>query len=268
MRVRRTVIALLAAGGLGLAVLPAAGAPEPPGSAQFLPAVHRAPGQFFLGSDLTAPNASGAGFGDSGDIPLLCDWDGDGDRTWGIRRGDQFFLDHNGDRKADVLSRFGLAGDVPICGDWNGGTGENTGDGIETVGVIRGNTWHLTNGSGGGALATHVSFTYGDPGDVPFVGDWDGDGGASPGVRRGNTWYLRDSNSSGIATVTPFGYGDPGDTPVIGDWDHDGDWTIGVRRGITWYLRDTNSTGAPAHVFGFGDPTDRALVWFRPVASG
>jgi len=46
--------------------------------------------------------------------------------------------------------------------------------------VVRGNVWHLRNTltSGIGEL----SISYGDPGDVPILGDWDGDGTDSRGV--------------------------------------------------------------------------------------
>ena len=53
---------------------------------------------------------------------------------------------------------------------------------------------------------------FGDPGDIPIVGDWNGDGIDTIGVVRGNTWYLRNSNTTGVADVT-FTFGDAGDRP-------------------------------------------------------
>jgi len=58
--------------------------------------------------------------------------------------------------------------------------------------------------------SANVVFSYGNPGDVVFFGDWDGDGVDSPLVRRGSVFFVRNSNSSGMADFT-FSYGDPGD---------------------------------------------------------
>jgi hypothetical protein len=80
-----------------------------------------------------------------------------------------------------------------------------------------------------------------------------------PGVVRpsdgGLTWHLRDSQTSGPATLS-FAYGLAGDFPVTGDWDRDGTVTPGVLRGNTWYLRNGNSAGAANIVFSYGLATD------------
>ena len=60
-------------------------------------------------------------------------------------------------------------------GDWNG-------NGVDTPGVIRGNTWYLRNSNTGGLADTVLQ--YGNAGDIPLVGDWNGDTRDSPGVAR------------------------------------------------------------------------------------
>ena len=99
------------------------------------------------------------------------------------------------------------------------------------------------------------SFYFGNPGDAPFMGDWDGDGIDTPGLRRISNGfvYLRHSNSQGLADVEYF-YGDPGDIVFTGDWDSDGDDTLGLYRPAngTVYLRNTNSTGVADLSFGVG----------------
>src|SRR5258708_6697095 len=75
--------------------------------------------------------------------------------------------------------------------------------------------WFLRTSPTSGAA--DISFPYGDPGDLPIVGDWNGDGVDTVGVVRGSTFYLRNSNSAGAADVS-FVYGDPGDTVIVGDW--------------------------------------------------
>jgi len=103
------------------------------------------------------------------------------------------------------------------------------------------------------------SYVYGNPTDLPLMGDWDGNGTKTPGVFRGGTWYLRNSNSSGVADAA-FGYGDPTDYPVVGDWNGDGVDTVGVVRGGRWYFRNSNSSGVAEAVWDFGDRGDTPVV--------
>jgi hypothetical protein len=154
--------------------------------------------------------------------------------------------------------RLGLPGDKPIAGDWNG-------DGSTTIGVVRGNQWHLRNDASTGRA--DLVFGYGMPTDTPIVGDWNGDGRQTPGVVRVENgqlrWYLRNSNSDGNADIA-FNYGMPGDMPVVGDWNGDGVQTIGVVRSVNgylnWFLRNSNSTGVGDISFTYG------LAGDRPVA--
>ncbi|HLF43456.1 MAG TPA: glycosyl hydrolase, partial [Acidimicrobiia bacterium] len=58
------------------------------------------------------------------------------------------------------------------------------------------NIWSLATSG-----IVETSFVYGNPGDVPFSGDWDCDGVETPGLyRRSDGYvYLRNSNSEGVA---------------------------------------------------------------------
>ena len=163
------------------------------------------------------------------DWPVTGDWDGDGDDTVAIWRGNTFHLrNSNSNGPANSTFAYGSsATDFPISGDWNG-------DGDNTVGVFRGNTFFLRNTA---TVTTVVSF--GRATDFPVTGDWDGDGTTTPGVVRDNEWFLRNSATS----TTAFRFGSATDYPVTGDWNGDGDQTIGVVRGSTWFLRNTNSEG-------------------------
>ena len=115
---------------------------------------------------------------------------------------------------------------------------------------------------GGGA------FYYGDPGDYPFVGDWDGDGVDTPGLYRQSDGYvyLRNSNTQGIADIKFF-FGDPGDVPIAGDFNGDGFDTVSIYRpsNQTFYIINelgSNDTGlgAAEYSFMFGDPGDEPFV--------
>jgi 5'-nucleotidase len=115
---------------------------------------------------------------------------------------------------------------------------------------------------GGGA------FYYGDPGDYPFVGDWDGDGVDTPGLYRQSDGYvyLRNSNTQGIADIKFF-FGDPGDVPIAGDFNGDGFDTVSIYRpsNQTFYIinelgSNDAGLGAADFSFMFGDPGDEPFA--------
>jgi bacillopeptidase F len=183
-----------------------------------------------------------ASFGQSGDLPAVGDWNGDGFKQIGVFRNGAWYLDINGngawDADIDSVVSFGQSGDLPVVGDWNG-------DGMSQIGVFRNGTWYLdTNGSGTWNSGVDTVASFGMTGDIPVAGDWNGDGLSQIGVFRNGTWYLdADGNgtwNSGVDTVAAFGM--TGDIPVSGDWNGDGLSDIGVFRNGTWYL-DTNGSG-------------------------
>src|SRR3954451_20246045 len=103
------------------------------------------------------------------------------------------------------------------------------------------------------------SFTYGDPFDHVFVGDWDGDGADTLLVRRGNAFPVRNSTVSGPADYT-FVFGDPGDVVLVGDWGGNGADSLAARRGRQYFVRNSLTTGTADLVFAYGDPNDVVLV--------
>jgi hypothetical protein len=174
---------------------------------------------------------------------LYCNTDGvDGDFiVWfDTTTGDWF------DSDTETVYHYGRPGDFPVCGDWDG-------NGVDGIGVVRGNTWFLRNSASGGNA--NASFGYGRPDDFPIVGDWNADGHDTPGVVRGNIWLLRNFNSGGNANAS-FGYGRADDFPIAGDYNGDGHDTPGVVRGNTWLLRNFNSGGNANLSFGYGRADD------------
>jgi hypothetical protein len=70
---------------------------------------------------------------------------------------------------------------------------------------------------------TSTEFTFGDPGDVAVIGDWDCDGIATPGVWRPSNGdlYLRNSNAAGEADfISSYSVVDA--VPVVGDFNGNG----------------------------------------------
>jgi hypothetical protein len=205
-------------------------------------------------------------FGIPGDSPFLGDWDGDGVETPGLyRRSDGYVYvrDSNTEGVADRSFFFGNPGDVPLVGDFDG-------DGRDTVSLYRPGEgrFYVINRLGErdtGLGVADFSFVFGNPGDKPFVGDFDGDGVDEVGLHRETTGrvYFRFSLTEGVAD-RDFIYGNPGDVLVAGDWDGDGVDTVAVYRPSdgNWYIKAANTQGVADYVVYFGD--EDALV--RPFA--
>ncbi len=98
----------------------------------------------------------------------------------------------------------------------------------------------------GGLGAAEIDYLFGNPGDKPFVGDFDGDGVDTIGLHRESTGlvYFRNSHTQGVADLS-FIYGDPGDRLVAGDWNGNGIDTVAVYRPSNgfFYARLSNSAG-------------------------
>jgi hypothetical protein len=128
---------------------------------------------------------------------------------------------------------------------------------VDTVGLVdpTSGEWRLRNAAGGVAR-----FFFGDPGDVPFVGDWDCDGVETPGLYRQSDGfaYLRNSNSQGGADVRFF-FGNPDDVPLAGDFDGDGCDTLAIYRPAEGrvYVKNTLGTGVAELSYPFGNPGDK-----------
>jgi SpoIID/LytB domain protein len=110
-----------------------------------------------------------------------------------------------------------------------------------------------------GPTGAVTSFYFGNPRDIPFIGDWNGNGTQTVGLYRESTGYLflRNSNTQGVADIEIY-YGDPGDLPVAGDWNGDGTDTVGIyrRSDNAFYLRNSNTQGIADIVIPFGDVGD------------
>lgn len=193
-------------------------------------------------------------YGNPGDIPFTGDWNGDGVKTPGLFRqsdGYVYLRNSNTQGNADITFFFGNPGDVPIVGDFDG-------DGDDTVSIYRPSLgrFYIINQlgrNGGGLGAADFWFDLGNPGDRPFVGDFDADGIDTVGLYRSSTGltFIRNSLTTGVAH-TSFYFGNPGDVMFAGDWDGDGRDSVAVYRpgSGTIHFKLTNTTG----------PADYSLV--------
>lgn len=215
-----------------------------PAAAPVQPVVYQGSG------NVPGASAKGVAFGQRGDVPLACDWNGDGVSTLGVFRAGTFFVTDQPDSGiAQTVFGFGQAGDQPVCGDWDG-------NGTETVGVYRGGSVFLRNSNSTGIADGRYAF--GQSGDRLVAGDWNGDGFDTVGVWRAGLFYLTNSNLRPTTDAT-IPYGDRADLPTVGDWDGNGTDTIGVFRGGTFLIRNSNTVGTAEMSVAFGDRGDKPL---------
>jgi hypothetical protein len=133
------------------------------------------------------------------------------------------------------------------------------------VGLVDTHTgiWRIPNDGG-----VVYSFYYGNPGDVPFMGDWDCDEIDTPGLFRTSDAfaYLRNSNTQGIADIRFF-FGNPSDIPLAGDFNGDGCDTLSIYRPseARFYIinklgENEGGLGAAEYSFLFGNVGDKPVV--------
>ena len=173
------------------------------------------------------------GTAETGWLPVVGDWNGDGKDTIGLYdpATSTFYLRNtNNSGNADVTFVYGAAGAgwLPIAGDWDGNRRDTLGlyDPTRSVFMLR-NTTSLQGPNDMGYA--DVTFLYGqaNAGWLPLAGDWNGDGTDTIGVydptrslfMLRNTTSLQGPNDHGYADVTFFyGQANAGWLPIIGNW--------------------------------------------------
>jgi len=167
-------------------------------------------------------------FGNPGDYPIVGDWDCDGDDTPGMyRQSDGYVYLRNCDTVSIYRPSEGRFFIINALGENDGGLG-----------------------------AAEFAYYFGNPGDKPFVGDFNGDGTETVGLHRESTGlvYFRNTHTQGVAD-SQFIFGDPGDRLIAGDWGIvNGVDTPAVFRPATttFYFRHTNTQGNADSQFTWG----------------
>jgi len=86
--------------------------------------------------------------------------------------------------------------------------------------AANGCVWFVDSVGNGVYNPATPTYTFGQVGDIPVVGDWGGNGHPKHiGVFRGGTWIL-DVNGSNVMAPNDIqgSFGQPGDIPVVGKW--------------------------------------------------
>lgn len=185
---------------------------------------------------------------------------------------------------------FGLPGDIPVAGDF-------LGNGTVEIGVFRCPPlgrgvcqWYidLNNNGHWDSQSGDALWSFGMPGDLPVVGDWNGSGAAKigvlscPAMAGACTWYLDIGNKHTYdpATVGAYLFGVTGDKPAVGTWadqsnvapvDQIGVFRCPVAGACAWIVDSlgltAHSTTVPVDVFRsssatfqFGLPGDLPVV--------
>lgn len=192
----------------------------------------------------------------------------------------QWLLDLDGNGMLDVCSvdscvgTFGQQGDLPAPGAWGGS--ETT-----LLGFFDSNTaaWHLDLNGNEIVDACDIDSciaAFGQPGDLPVVGDWNGTGVTRVGVFRPSTatWYFDMNGDGDLDSCTKNkidactkAFGASGDLPVVGDWKGNGKTRIGVYSPSTgqWFLdrngnRKKDNCKKDECAASFGLPEDLPVV--------
>lgn len=213
----------------------------------------------------TQAYALNGAFGQSGDIPVVGDFDGNGIFDLAVYRNGTWYTDktHMLAVDASPLSFGGVSGDVPLAGDFDG-------DGISDLVIYRSGTWFIRSSRTG---TTTTMALGGSAGDVPVCADFDGDGIPDIAVFNGGNWIIRTS-TTGTNVVDALGVAT--DVPCAADWDHNGRAELCVLRSGVWYFKPVGASGVlESYTFGqagdiplAGGAFDTSAIFVRAGAVG
>ncbi len=193
-----------------------------------------------------------AKLGQEGTLPIVGDWDGNGEDdigvawsatgeelTWLLRFSpfsrqakEEDRVEPSGPRvvfailrqrkktstpadrvpQLDKWDRFGFSSDLPFAISLR--------KGIDQLGVFRDGKWYARTYTSDDAATLEIATTFGRRGDFPVPMDTDGDGIDELAVYRDGLWLIDTNKNMEIdADDRQVRLGEVGDVPLVGDWD-------------------------------------------------
>lgn len=206
-------------------------------------------------------------WGQSGDVPVQADYDGDGKTDFAIWRPGTtavWYIVPSSTGSYYTVNQ-GQTDDIPTVADFDG-------DGKSDLVLYRpsDNKFYVIKSSGGTA-----GYQWGANGDIPAPHDYDGDGMADYAVWRPSNATFYAINSSNPSTVQEVVVGANGDKPVPADYDGDGKADFATFKTGTWKIRSSSTGITTSYAYGGNDDIpvqndydgdgkcDRAI--FRPI---
>ncbi len=176
----------------------------------------------------TGSQQTSQGWGNSTDIPVQGDYDGDGKTDFSIFRPstNTWWVFKSSDSNYYSVT-FGTSGDKVAPADYDG-------DGKTDLGIFRpsNSTWYIFQSSN----SQSIQYQFGLSTDLPAPKDYDGDGRADIAVWRNSnkTFYSLNTSNNQIPTAT---FTDSSTIPVSADYDGDGRADYAIRNGANWLIK-------------------------------
>jgi YD repeat-containing protein len=198
-------------------------------------------------------------FGQSGDKPVVGDYDGDGISDLAVfRPSSATWLIQNSSNGTTTTTQFGSSGDIPVAGNYDG-------DYRTDIAVYRpsNGTWYVQ-----GSTAGYSAAQWGNASDTPVPADYDGDGKTDKAVFRSSigTWYV--SQSSNGAVLSPA-WGNYADQPVPADYDGDNKADFSVWRPSTgvWHIYKSATGVYQSETLGAPGDTAVPSAYLKQIGS-
>jgi hypothetical protein len=200
-----------------------------------------------LGTQVYALNGT---YGQTGDIPVIGDFDGKGVIDLAAFRNGIWYTDttHTLTSDPSPITYNPASGGIPLAADFDG-------DGISDLVIYNAGTWYIRSSK----MGTQFTMTLGGAaGDKPVIADFDGDGIPDIAIFNAGNWTIHLSSTNANTTDA---FGQAGDAPCAADWNHDGRAELCVFSNGVWYFKILGASGIlDSYTFAFWQAGDTPLA--------